>query len=137
MNLGDLSEIEETPARKLDEIVVESKVPGISSVDVRSSPDLIRENTRTLVTASLLFILSLSVVSVLVIVPRWKTDFISKYPEGDSEKAAKVIDNILDKDTINLIWTSQVTLLGTVLGFYFGAQSNFESNSKSNSRDDD
>jgi hypothetical protein len=30
----------------------------------------------------------------------------------------------LDKDFLTLLWTSEVTLVGTVLGFYFGNNSN-------------
>ena len=58
--------------------------------------------------------------STLIFIPLGKAFFISKYPDNDVEK----VEKILDKDTINLIWTSQVTLIGTVLGFYFGSQSN-------------
>lgn len=85
--------------------------PELKSISIR------RENTRKSIAFFLLSVLAFTVFSSLLVIPLGKAFFISKYPKKDVEK-------ILDKDTINLIWTSQVTLIGTVLGFYFGKESN-------------
>jgi len=84
-----------------------------------------RENTRALLATRLFSILIISLVGTGFYI---FVDLLM--PKQISQERSN-----MHREIITLIWTSQVTLMGSALGFYFGSERNGSSNSKKTDAD--
>lgn len=117
----------------LDKVVASRKKPDLATLNdatksITSEPLTIeeqREHTRTWLATRLFNILTISLIGTGVYI------FVdSLVPQQISQERSN-----MHREIITLIWTSQVTLMGSALGFYFGSERNGSSNSKKTDAD--